>query len=244
MVERKIFVFWSGDNPITEIRSKNLQTIRDKSGCEVGLVTPQNLNDYIVEPFHEAYQYLSVIHRTDYLKAYFAYHHGCGYSDIKECNFNWEPYFKQLEENDSAELISYSENGGGGIALRFYCMSRPAKMEDCQCLLDNAHLIPGVCHYIFKKHGDIAKEWRRIQHEILDNNMDVLVENPGTYHIGAVHGGVFDRYRNEETKQFNGSKYPFCWSEFGGMIYHELTYKHHEKCIVTMPTPTTGDHWK
>lgn len=243
-MERKIFVFWSGDNPVTETRKRNLQTIRDKSGCNVILITNDNINDYIVEPFHEAYKYLSVIHRCDYWKAYFAYFHGCGYSDIKECNFDWNQYFEQLEKTESAEVISYSESGGSGIALRCYSTVRQLPIEQCRHLVDNASVIPGVCHYIFKERGTIAKRWRDIQHEILDSNFDILSNNPGTYHIGAIKGGVQWRYDCKETEQFKGSKYPFSWSEFGGMIYHELCYNNKDKCIVTMPKPITGDHWK
>lgn len=243
-MDRKIFVFWCGDNPITKIRKENLQSIIDRSGCEVVLVTNDNINDYIVEPFHEAYKYLSVIHKCDYWKAYFAYFHGCGYSDIKTCGFDWNQYFDQLEKYKNHEVISYSEVGGGGVALRCYSEVRYQPKHQCEHLLQNAAAIPGVCHYIFRERGDIAKQWREIQHEILDSNMDILIKNPGTYHLGAIKGGVHWRYKNKETEQFNGSKYPFSWSELGGTIYHELCYDNRNKCIVTMPKPITGDHWK
>jgi len=243
-MDRRIFVFWSGDNPITDTRKSNLETIINKSGCKVELITKDNINDYIIEPFHEAYKYLSVIHRCDYWKAYFAYFYGCGYSDIKECRFDWNPYFDQLENNNNAELISYSEAGGGGIALRCHSTVRTTSIEDCKYLLDNASVIPGVCHYIFKERGVIAKRWREIQHQILDDNMNILVDNPGTYHIGAIKNGVHWRYESEDTKQFIGSKYPFSWCELGGMIYHEVCYDNRDKCIVTMPKPITGEHWK
>lgn len=243
-MDRKIFVFWCGDNPITDTRKSNLQTIIDNSCCDVQLVTNENINDYIVEPFHEAYQYLSVIHKCDYWKAYFAYFYGCGYSDIKECRFDWNPYFEELENSENAEIISYTERGGGGIALRYYCHARHQPLDKCMKLIERAESIPGVCHYIFKQKSTIAKRWREIQHEILDANIDTLIEHPGTYHIGAVRGGVHDRYVDEATKQFNNSQYPFSWSEFGGMIYHDLCGENLDKCLVTMPFPICGEHWK
>lgn len=243
-MDRKIFVFWSGNNQMTYTRNINYQSIMDKSGCDVKLITVDNISDYIIEPFHEAYKYLSVFHRCDYWKAYFAYFHGCGYSDIKECGFNWNPYFDQLENSSGSELISYSESGGGGIALRCHCEARKKSIQECKYLIENSDVIPGVCHYIFKKGGTIAKKWREIQHKILDDNMDILINNPGTYHIGAVKGGVHWRYNCRETEQFKNSKYPFCWSELGGMIYHETCYDNKEKCLVTMPKPICGNHWR
>lgn len=243
-MERKIFVFWCGENQITETRKANLQSIIDRSGCSVELVTNDNINDYIIEPFHEAYKYLSVIHRCDYWKAYFAYFYGCGYSDIKECGFNWNQYFDELEANPAAEMISYSEIGGGGVALRCHSTVRTLPMEECYPMLDRAEHIPGVCHYIYKKNSSMARLWRQTQHEILDSNMDILVNNPGTYHIGAIKGGVHWRYKCKETEQFKNSLYPFSWCEFGGMISHEIGFHNPEKCIVTMPKPICGDHWK
>lgn len=243
-MKRTIFTLWCGTNPLTEIRIKNLQSIRDNSGCNVELITPNNINNYLIEPLHEGYQYLSAIHKSDYLRAYFAYFYGCGYSDIKECNFDWNIYFNQLENSKHAEVVSYSEAGGGGIALRTYSEVRYLPKKYCNYLLERSHLVIGPGHFIFKQYSSIAKNWRLIQHEILDKNMDTLINNPGTYHIGAVKGGVFGRYLNKDTIKFKGSKYPFCWSELGGMILQEVAFNEYEKCILTMPKPISGDHWK
>lgn len=49
------------------------------------LVTPENVADFIVEgsPFHPIYEHLSLVHRSDYLRAYLMYHHGGAYTDLK-----------------------------------------------------------------------------------------------------------------------------------------------------------------
>ncbi len=243
-MDRKIHVFWCSDNDLSETRQASLKSLIDKSGCKIELVTNKNINKYIIEPFHEGYKYLSAIHKCDYWKAYFAYFYGCGYSDIKICEFDWNPYFEQLEANEEAFMVSYSESGGGGVALRSESAARKINLSECIVMVRKAHLIPGCGHWVYKKGTSMAKKWREVQHKILDDNMDTLKNNPGTYHIGAVKGGVHFRYNNESTAKFKGSKYPFCWSEFGGMISHELGYENKEKCILTMPKPICGDHWK
>lgn len=62
------------------------------SGVEVKLITPKNLNNYLLPdfPLHPAYDYLSLVHKSDYLRCYFMHFHGGGYSDIKPNYKNWK----------------------------------------------------------------------------------------------------------------------------------------------------------
>ena len=48
-------------------------------------MTPANLQDWVVagHPLHPAYNDLSLVHRSDYLRAYLLHHHGGGYCDLK-----------------------------------------------------------------------------------------------------------------------------------------------------------------
>ena len=78
-----IYCFWTGTNEMNETRLNGLNKLRSVSGCNVVLITPDNLNDFLIEPLHPAYKYLSLVHRSDYLRAYFMHYHGGGYSDIK-----------------------------------------------------------------------------------------------------------------------------------------------------------------
>ncbi|MGI9252585.1 MAG: hypothetical protein ACR2J8_02470, partial [Thermomicrobiales bacterium] len=78
---RTVYCFWTGENEMPSQRLESLETIRQNAGCEVVLVTPDNLADFLVEPLHEAYDYLSCTHRADYLRAWFMHHRGGGYTD-------------------------------------------------------------------------------------------------------------------------------------------------------------------
>ena len=53
-----IYVFWTGTNPITDNRNTCLQNLEIISETKVILVTPDNLNEFILpsEPLHPAYQ--------------------------------------------------------------------------------------------------------------------------------------------------------------------------------------------
>src|SRR5690606_1936777 len=73
-----LYAFWTGNNELTENRLRCLESIKKNSGVPFVLVTPGNLEEYIVNehPLHPAYEYLSLIHRSDYLRCYFMHHHG------------------------------------------------------------------------------------------------------------------------------------------------------------------------
>jgi len=72
-VERKIFCFWTGENEMSTNRRACLNSIVAKSNCEVELVTSDNLGRFVLNhhPLHEAYEFLSYTHRSDYLRCYF-----------------------------------------------------------------------------------------------------------------------------------------------------------------------------
>lgn len=85
-VPRTMWCIWAGDNPLTPNRERGLVSIRQHNwDLDVKLVTPENLEEYVVEghPLHPAYAHLSAVHRSDYLRAYLLHHHGGVYSDIK-----------------------------------------------------------------------------------------------------------------------------------------------------------------
>ncbi|MBB5598178.1 hypothetical protein BKA12_001258 [Neomicrococcus lactis] len=73
---------------MSENRLKSLERLQKGSTAEVILVSPANLDDWIVPsyPLHSAYENLSIIHRSDYLRAYFAYHHGGGMKELGSHN--------------------------------------------------------------------------------------------------------------------------------------------------------------
>ena len=116
-VDKVIYIFWTGNNEITPNRLKGIESLKKNSGVRVQLITPNNLNDYIVkdDPLPEAYNYLSLVHKADYLRTYFMYHYGGGYADIKLYKHSWIEAFEQLENSD-AYAIGYKEVGWWGAA--------------------------------------------------------------------------------------------------------------------------------
>lgn len=100
---RVLYLFWTGSNPMSEVRRDSIRRIREvNSDLEVCLVTAENLEEHLIagEPLHPAYHGLSTNHRSDYLRCYFMHHVGGAYSDIKAPLEPWSPVWDRFDDPD------------------------------------------------------------------------------------------------------------------------------------------------
>lgn len=223
--DHKIFCIWSGNNQMSDNRKRCLQSLEESADCEVILVTPNNLDTYILKdnPLHPAYEYLSLTHKADYLRAYLMYHHGGGYSDIKLNNNSWEKYFSDLNQSDK-QFSGYAEVRPEHVASNYDFVKR------------DFHKLPGVVHFVFKKNTSLAKSWLEQVDKILDIKYELLKKYPGDYHPRAVYGGAFG------TSLFKDAKYPLGWNEILAMIFHELCYHNSNIYSLSMHYPNTHNY--
>lgn len=223
--KNNIFCIWSGHNEMSDNRKRCLKSLIDHSQCEVNLINPSNLSEYIVKdnPLHQCYEHLSLTHKADYLRVYLMYHYGGGYSDIKMNKFNWLPFFEFLENSDKA-FVGYKELHADHIATKNSLIKQ------------NFMKLPGVVHFIFKKQSVFAKHWLLRIHSILDNKSQDLKENPGHYHPRAIYGGAF------QTDLFKQSKYPLGWNEILAIIFHEMSYYNQQTYECIMPFPNLNNY--
>lgn len=207
-VPRKIFIFWTGDNEMSENRKNSIESLKIISEIDIILVTKDNLNEFIKleYPLHPAYEYLSFIHRADYLRCYFMHHYGGGYADIKPFFKSWKKYFEFLEESDDKYFVSYPEN-------RNDCLAKPGG-EIGKELIKYFTYLGGNCAYIFKPYTKFTDEWITELHKRLDNYYEALKNNPGDA-----------RGRNKG--------YPIPFFDILGNIYHPLCLKYSDKLILT-----------
>jgi hypothetical protein len=133
MSSQRIFAFWTGDNEMPEVRRQCFETF-GITGLDPTLVTTDNLSEWIVpdHPLHEAYEFLSSVHRSDYLRAYFMYYHGGGYADIKHQTGSWLPAIERVKRSHFLIGAGYREIRGGTVWLqgnrvdgRAYLLSLP-----------------------------------------------------------------------------------------------------------------------
>lgn len=209
-IDRIIYVFWTGDNEITPNRMKGLNSLERCSGVKVKLITTQNLHEYIKEedPLPEAYQYLSLNHKSDYLRSYFMYHYGGGYADIKIYYHSWASAFDKLEQSE-AYAIGYREVGFWGAANQSI---ESQKMKDD--LRTYWRLLIGNGAFICRPYTKLTAEWHAEAKRRLMENVETLRLHPA--------------------KDFFGSNpdYPLPWASMQGEIFHPLCLKYHDKLLV------------
>lgn len=217
----RIFIFWTDRNVLTENRKNSIENIKAKTGVSVILITVDNLSDWILKdyPIHPAYEFLSSVHKADYLRCYFMHHYGGGYSDIKLQTDSWVNSFKKLNNSGYSVCLGYQEVNGGVANIK----NRKLYEE----MNNEYHKLIGNGAYIFKPRNFFTLEWYNQLHEILNNKYEELKLNPASN--TRDHKGFFlgDRYSN----------YPLEWTEILGNIFHPLCYKYNCFVLQGLPTP-------
>lgn len=226
LYRRRIFLFWTGDNEMSLNRKRCLASLYANSSCEVVLINRHNLSQWLVTDLHPSYPYLSYTHRADYLRCYFMHHYGGGYSDIKACRFDWNPYFNQLFSSPSQFMCGYRESRAMDVGSFSNDIRRAYQS------------LPGMGHFIFKPNTPLTFKWISHVHSCLDPLVDRLVKYPGTYHPRAVLGGVHGRELLPKIRYF-GSRYPLHWNSILGRILHPITFNFIDYLCLSMPTVDT-----
>jgi hypothetical protein len=210
-VQKIIYVFWTGENEMSENRKRCLESIKSMAGVEVKLITSENLDSYVIKehPLHPAYKYLSYVHRADYLRCYFMNFYGGGYIDIKQISNSWEKSFSRLNAS-TKYLIGYPEINYEHIA-RYGQKNENLKYD----LYVYWSLLVGNSGYICRPHTKFTEEWLAEIEKRLDFYFPLLQKCPS-------HSNP---YLND------GTEYPIQWTEICGSVFHPLCLKYNTKIL-------------
>lgn len=203
LLPRQAYCFWTGDNPMSANRMSNMHRIHATLGVPVVLVTPASLSDWIVaeHPLHPAYEYLSLVHRSDYLRVYFLHFYGGAYLDIKRPVGSWAQAFDESERDPdgwyraprvrtSADVVSMP--GRLGSDLRRY----------------HARTVVTQSGIAWSRTA-LTAEWLREVERRLDAGLEQAREFPG-----GARGEVVG--------------YPFSWHDLLARVFHPLCLKYTE----------------
>lgn len=173
-VPRRIFVFWTGRNEMPPNRRRAFQELkRIHEGVDVIVVGPDNLGEWIVPGFelHPAYEYLSCVHRADYLRCYFMHFHGGGYSDVKIPLNNWAPVFTRLDAHPESFGVGYQEIGWWATGEPGGAMGRLVRRHYSSLV--------GTCGFIMRPGTDFTGHWLESVNRALDGWYDEVRSHPG-----------------------------------------------------------------
>lgn len=207
-----IFCFWHSDNldTMTHLRKTSLDCLYKFTNCNIELITPSKLNDFILKdyPLHPAFEYLSAVHKSDYLRTYFMHFYGGGYADIKVPGGDWKKAFDDIINNTNTVANGYREEHPSHIAY-----------VDSQKYYDQ---LIGNGSYICRPQSEYTKRWFDELNSLLDKKLDLLIKNPAKY---------------EYDKAEEGNGYPIEWNEILGRIFHKISVDFKDKLLYTVPKP-------
>ena len=218
-----VFMIWFGDE-MPETRKNSIEQFEKVSETNVVLITDENVGDYILdsEPLHPAFQYLSLVHRADYLRTYLMNFHGGAYSDVKPTTGSWLESFEKLNDSDDKWAIGYRE-----INKRAVCFPTGNKrFRKCW------HQLIGVCAFICKPQTDFTKCWYNQMISLLDEKHKELEAHPARPHVANDRADLPTSH----------TRYPMYWNEMLGRIFHPLSYEYRNKLLKTLPKPIFKDY--
>ena len=204
-LDKVLYCFWLSDNQMSDRRQKSLQMLR-RIGLETKFITTENLHEYINEPLHQGYQYLSSTHKSDYLRCYFMHFYGGAYADIKPPTAAWDRSVDELRNSDKwfMGFLHHTVSAlgmGVDIMPEFY-----------------GHFF-GDQGFICKSQTPFTSEWYSGVISAMDKNLDSLKSHKK---INS------DKYRT-------GPDYPFRIGELLMEIIYPLWYKYREKTLSSLP---------
>ena len=207
-VTEVIYCFWTGDNEMSSTRKECLEQLKSKVGVSVKLITPQNLDGFILPkyPLHRAYKNLSCVHKADYLRCYFMHHHGGGYTDIKKHKYSWVNAFEKLN-NSKLDILGYPE-----IRLRnttYMTLDGNIRTD----LKRHWRYTIGVGAFICRPYSAFTTEWYDELMVRMEYYADALEITPGIDVCGKNKG------------------YPIRWANILGEILHPLSLKYSDKLL-------------
>lgn len=241
MYMNNIFAFWTGDNPIPEVRLRSLQSMRTNSDCNIILVNNTNLHNYLdLNAIHPAYKYLNLAHKADYLRCYFMHHYGGGYCDIKQIDESWIPSFELLTSERNLLAVGYREVNRWGVANLYnssVILGEPKSRRMQSKVMYRFYQINykkliGNGAFIFKPQTKLTEEWWSTLNYRLDTLLHDLKNNPAKYpkeRPGEKYEGVI-------------SKYPAPWSYILGDILQPLSFKYRSVISRSLPPPKFTDY--
>ncbi|WPR75444.1 capsular polysaccharide synthesis protein [Algoriphagus sp. NG3] len=225
-----IWAFWAG-KAMNKTRQLSFDMMRSHVGVPVILVDLENLDQLILPeyPLHPAFQYLSVVHKSDYLRAYLAHHWGGGWHDIKATEVSFEKAWDEFRD-ESVYLVGRKESQKG--AARVFDKDNnwmPDKWEDL--VITSA--------YVVRANNPFTKELLQQMDKVLDENSDLLRRYPAKHprerklESKNMLQEIFNRVKNLYAGRTH--HYPLPWTYIGN-AFQPLVYKYREHVRQTLPS--------
>lgn len=217
-----IWCFWF-DGLMNENRIRSFELMKTNLGVPVCLVTKENIHEFILPdyPLHPAFQFLSDVHKSDYLRIYLLHHYGGAWHDIKPTRVNYSRVWDEFA-NPDVYFVGRAEIKGGPAKV----FDRAGKwMPDCW-----ADLV--ACGWWVGRPGTaLTLEMFQNINLFLDQNFEALKKYPAQTPFDKKKKSFLSRLPFFHIEE---KGYPLEWTVFGN-IFHPLNYKYRSHVKNTLP---------
>ena len=200
-VPRRVFALWTGSNDLSPNREAALNELRAQDSVDVVLVSPDNISQWWLEenPPHPAYEHLSLVHRSDYLRSYLMHHYGGAYCDLKRGYGPVAACIDRLNSSAPHWLLGYPELGSQHTA------AVPGELG--RALRRHHGVLVGNGAFVARPGTQLTAEWLTEVELRLDALAPELARHPGNV-VGDNPG------------------YPVPWGDLLGAVLQPLSLKH------------------
>lgn len=221
-VPEVVFIIWFGNN-ISNNRLAALNSLTNNIGVPYILITDNNYKSFILNefPLHEAWNYLSGVHKADYLRCYLLHHYGGGYHDIKYRDKDWTNQWNSFYD-ENIWIKSRREKCKSWVA---YDVDKP----DTKIIQEHYNELGTMGWCICRSYTPYTHELINKIHNKLDYHLINLKKNPSNKQEGYYANSAFKKIHDIE------NNYPIRWLEILGELYHPLMYKYKEHLCFDLP---------
>ncbi len=220
-----IWSYWSGSG-MNSKRQLCYTTMKEHIGVPVILVTPENIKHYVLSghPLHKAFPYLSVVHQSDYLRAYLMHFWGGGWHDIKATKVSFLNAWAEFE-NQNVYLVGRQESSKGVVKIHD---------EKGNWMPDHWQEIVGTSAWVGRAQTPFTNELLIKMEALLDQNFEQLKKYPAKHprerKLPSTNRTqeLINRIKNLASGRTHN--YPLPWTVFGNVFQPlVLKYKNHIK---------------
>ncbi len=217
-VPRVLFCYWSG-GPMPEVRKLSLEYLLTYAGVPVVLVNKESFLSRSSEenPVHPAFEFLSAVHQSDYVRTYLWHYVGGGWHDIKASKVNLACAWDEFSD-PQVIFVGKPEHAKG-----------PAKVFDKEgrWMPDYWKDLVSVIAWVGRPNTKFSKAVLAEMHTYLDGQLLELRKHPGKHSrekkiqsrtlLGHHAKKVYHLMMGREIH------YPIPWTLFGN-LFHPINF--------------------
>lgn len=224
-----IWCYWEGE-PMSGNRLLSFSYLTQNIGVPVCLITPENINLFIKKehPLPVAYPHLSIVHRSDYIRAYLLHHYGGGWHDIKATEVSYADVWHQFQD-DAIWIIGKAETKKG--AAKVYDI-------DGRYMPDNYEKLIAVPSWVGRANTPLSEQLLSGIEQLINNYAKILSCYPSKHPRDKKITAKSPLKRLLQIIKFHyqgrSTNYPLEWTLFGN-IFHPCILLHQAHVSRNLP---------